>query len=275
MKQVWLVVGLVVILYIGLVIFLYLVQDRLVYFPIRPLTATPADIGLPYESVSLQTSDGVNLSGWFVPVEDARATVLFFHGNAGNISHRLDSIELFHGLRLNVLIIDYRGYGQSEGRPSEQGTYLDAEAAWRYLVDERHIPPEEIILFGRSLGGAVAAWLAQEKSPGMLILESTFTSVPDVAAKHYPFLPVRWLTRVKYNTLARLPEIESPVLVIHSPDDEIIPYSHGQALFAAAQAPKEFLELRGGHNEGVFLWRGFYETGLDGFISRHFPKTQD
>jgi fermentation-respiration switch protein FrsA (DUF1100 family) len=269
MKRMWSIIVLVVSLYIGVVLFLFLVQDQMVYFPTRGITVTPADIGLTYEPAWLETADGVKLFGWFVPVEQARGVVLFLHGNAGNISHRLDSIDTFHRLRLSVFIIDYRGYGQSEGKTSEQGTYLDAEAAWHYLVDERQIPPNEIILFGRSLGGAVAAWLAQKYSPGGLILESTFTSVPDVAAKHYPFLPVRLLARLKYNTLERLSEINCPVLIVHSPDDEIIPYSHGQQLFAAAQEPKEFLKLSGGHNEGVFISGKQYEAGLDVFITKY------
>ncbi|MFC1976070.1 alpha/beta hydrolase [Chloroflexota bacterium] len=268
----WSIIGFAIILYIGLVTSLFIFQDRLIYFPIRNITATPADIGLPYEPVWLETADGVRLSGWFVPAEKARGVVLFFHGNAGNISHRLDSIKTFHRLGLSVFIIDYRGYGQSEGKISEQGTYLDAEAAWHYLVEERQIPPGEIILFGRSLGGAVATWLAQKYTPGMLIVESTFTSVPNVAAKHYPFFPVRLLARIKYNTLEHLPQIDCPILVVHSPDDEIIPYSHGQELFGTAQEPKHFLKLKGGHNEGVFVSGKLYEDGLDNFITQYVSR---
>ncbi|MBN1993769.1 MAG: alpha/beta hydrolase [Anaerolineae bacterium] len=267
-----LIIILGIVLYISLVAFFFFIQERLIYFPTRRITATPADIGLAYEAVWLETTDGVKLSGWFIPAEEARGVVLFLHGNAGNISHRLDSLEIFHRLGLSVLIIDYRGYGQSEGQPSEQGTYLDAEAAWHYLVKERQIPPGQIILFGRSLGGAVAARLAQQNNPGALILESTFTSVPDVAAKYYPFLPVRLLARFKYNTLARLPQINCPVLVVHSPDDDIIPYSHGKQLLAAAPEPKEFLALKGGHNEGIFISGKQYEAGLDAFISKYLGQ---
>jgi fermentation-respiration switch protein FrsA (DUF1100 family) len=203
-----------------------------------------------------------------VPARQERGVILFFHGNAGNISHRLDTLEIFHTLGLSTFIIDYRGYGQSEGRPSEQGTYLDAEAAWRYLVEQRQVPPERMIIFGRSLGGAVAAWLAQAHPPRALILESTFTSLPDMAATYLPFLPVRSLARFDYNTLARLPDIHCPVLVVHSPDDEVVPYSHGRQLFEAASEPKEFLELRGGHNEG-FLISDNYQAGLEAFIARY------
>jgi fermentation-respiration switch protein FrsA (DUF1100 family) len=272
MKPMALIFVFILGLCLGILVFLYLIQDRLLYFPLAHLSATPADINLSYEPVTLTTSDGVMLSGWFIPAENARGVVLYFHGNAGNISHRLDSIELFHRLGLTVFIIDYRGYGQSQGRPTEQGTYLDAEAAWHYLVEEQQISPEQIVLFGRSLGGAVAVWLAQQHTPGMLILESTFTSVPDVAAKHYPFLPVRWLSHFQYNSLQRLPTIKCPILVIHSPDDEIVPYDHGQQLFAAAPEPKYFLKLTGGHNQGFLITGQTYQTGLANFINTYLAQ---
>jgi fermentation-respiration switch protein FrsA (DUF1100 family) len=256
-------------LYVAVVALAYVFQERLLYFPLRSLAATPASIGLAYETVSIETEDGLKISGWFVPAERARATLLFFHGNAGNISHRLDSIATFHRLGLNTLIIDYRGYGQSEGKPTERGTYLDTAAAWRYLVEERQVSPEEIIIFGRSLGGAMAAWLAHTHPPKALILESTFTSVPDIAAQAYPFLPVRQLGRINYNTLERLPEIRVPLLIVHSPDDDVIPYHHSQKLFAAANEPKEFLEIRGGHNDGFIISAQTYEAIFDQFISKY------
>lgn len=268
LRMLWLVIGLVVFGYISLAVLLFIFQERLVYFPTRAWQATPADIGLPYEEVWLETGDGISLSAWLAPVDSPRAFILFFHGNGGNISHRLGSLELFHRLGLSTLIIDYRGYGQSEGSPGEQGTYLDAEAAWRYLVEERQIPPERIIVFGESLGGGVASWVAQTHPPAGLILVSTFTSVPDMGAQVYPFLPVRLLARVQYNTLARLPDIHCPVLIIHSPADEVVPYNHGQQLFAAANAPKEFLEIRGSHNGGLALSAAQYEAALERFVAR-------
>jgi pimeloyl-ACP methyl ester carboxylesterase len=259
----------VVTLYLGLTLLLFLFQARFIYFPIAAWAATPARIGLPYETVTLTTSDGVDLSAWFIPAPEARHVLLFFHGNAGNISHRLTSIEQFHQLGLAVFIIDYRGYGQSEGSPTEAGTYLDAEAAWRYLIEEQGFKPSQIILFGRSLGGAVATWLAQHRRPAALIIESTFTSVPDMAAAQFPFLPTRLLTRIRYDTYTRLPQVTCPVLVIHSPEDEIIPYSHGERLFAVAPAPKMFLKLKGGHNDGFLLSGPAYEAGLQAFLTRY------
>jgi hypothetical protein len=260
--------GLGAVFYAGLTLVLYLLQERLIYFPTYTWEATPAEIGLPFEEVWLETADGVKLSGWFVPAPQPRGTVLFFHGNAGNISHRLGSLELFHRLGLNTFILDYRGYGRSEGRPSEAGTYLDAGAAWRYLVETRGVPPAEIIIFGESLGGAVAAWTAETYTPGGLILLASFTSIPDMGAQAYPFLPVRLLSRLQYNTLERMPHLNCPVLIIHSPQDEIVPFRHAQRLFEAAQQPKQFLEIRGDHNGGPLLSAQVYERGLAEFITK-------
>jgi uncharacterized protein len=254
--------------YLGFALMLVLLQSRLVYFPMRQLDATPARIGLTYEDVWLRTEDGLRLHGWWVPATEERGTVLFFHGNAGNISHRLLSIESFHRLGYSTFIFDYRGYGQSQGRPSEAGTYLDGEAAWRYLLAERGIPANRIALFGRSLGAAVAAAIAERERPAAVILESTFTSVPDLGAELYPFLPVRWLARIRYDTLARVPQIAAPLLVVHSPDDEIIPFSHGRRLWEAASEPKAFLQLSGGHNDGFVVTGERYERGIAEFLER-------
>ena len=160
----------------------FVFQSRLVFFPDRRMAGTPADIGLGYEDVFITAADGVTLHGWFVPGE-GRQTVLFFHGNAGNISHRLDSIRIFHSLGLAVMAVDYRGYGRSEGRMSEQGSYRDAEAAYRYLIEDRCIDPESIVFFGRSMGSAVAIELATRFRPAALIAESCFTSLRDVGAE--------------------------------------------------------------------------------------------
>ncbi|UCC16592.1 MAG: alpha/beta fold hydrolase, partial [Dehalococcoidales bacterium] len=184
MIAVWIIVAIVVI-YMLFVLYLFLFQSKFVYYPeypVRTVTETPESIGLNYGKVILEVEKGERISGWFVTVENSRGVVLFCHGNAGNIGHRLESIRIFAELGLDVLIFDYRGYGESEGKPSELNTYGDAEAAWKYLVEERHIDPGKIIVFGRSLGGGVASYIASGFSPGMLILESTFSSLPEVAA---------------------------------------------------------------------------------------------
>ena len=257
--------------YLLLCLYLYFMQEKLLFYPDtggRDLVDKPSDIGLQFDTVQISTSDNIWLYGWYIPAERSRATLLFFHGNAGNISHRLDSIRIFHDLGLSVLIFDYRGYGRSGGKISEPGTYLDGEAVWNYLVDAKKVDPQQVILFGRSLGGAVAADIAAKHHPGALILESTFTSVPDMAARLYPVFPVRLLARFIYNTRLALQSVTCPVLIIHSPDDEIIPFENGRILYETAGEPKHFLEIRGGHNDGFLVSGSTYTDGLKDFLDR-------
>jgi len=268
MSAIWIVI-VVVGIYIIFAGFFFVSQSRYVYYPELVLSADPSHIGLPFENISFETKDRLRLSGWFIPKENARGVLLFCHGNAGNIGHRLESIQDFHQLGLDIFVFDYRGYGESEGKPTEMGTYEDAEAAWRYLVEERQVNPDKIVVFGRSLGGAVASWLASRHTPGALILESTFTSLPDIAATLYPYLPVRLMLRFKYNTVEYLSEVNCPALIIHSRDDEIMPFIHGQRLFETAPEPKKFLELTGTHNEGFIISGTRYEEGLNTFIHEY------
>ena len=271
-EKFWFIAGPLIIgiigAYIIVLVYFSIFQARLVYFPEKIMISTPETIGLQYEDVSLKTADGVSLFAWFIPSEKSKGTILFCHGNAGNISHRLETIQIFHRMGLNILIFDYRGYGKSGGKPSEKGTYLDAEAAWKYLVEERKIKPAKIILYGRSVGGAIAAWLAKEQTiKAALIMESTFTSVKDLGAQVYPFLPIRLMSRFNYSALDYLSQVNCPVLIIHSRDDEIIPISHGEKLFEIANEPKSFLEIKGTHNAGFIISAESYEEGLDAFIS--------
>jgi fermentation-respiration switch protein FrsA (DUF1100 family) len=262
----------VLVVYCALALYVYLMQPRLLYYPNLPgreLVGTPADIGLEYEPVTLVTGDGVRLGAWFIPHAAGDATLLFLHGNAGNISHRLDSIRQFHDLGLQVLILDYRGYGESEGSPTETGTYDDATAAWHYLITQRGIAPRDIVLFGRSLGANIAAELATRTRPGALVMESAFTSVPDMAETIYPWLPTRLLSRYRYDAYKQLAHISCPLLIVHSRDDEIIPYTHGQRLFERAREPKQFLELRGGHNDGFLVTGRDYLEGIGKFLSEY------
>ncbi|WP_305264311.1 alpha/beta hydrolase [Nitrosomonas sp.] len=261
--------------YLGVVLLVYFGQPRLVYFPEKQLSITPEAIGLDYTSVNIATSDGETLHGWWMSVPDAKGTVLFFHGNAGNISHRINYLEMFKRLGYNTLLFDYRGYGQSSGVPSESGTYLDAQAAWRYLTETRDIAPAQIVLFGESLGGAVAAWLAVQEKPGLLALASTFTSVPDLAAEIYPFLPVRWISRFDYDTRKSLQLVTCPVFIAHSPQDEIIPFEHGQQLFQAAPEPKQFLELEGGHNIGFIFMQPLWIKSLGAFMDENLKHAAE
>jgi fermentation-respiration switch protein FrsA (DUF1100 family) len=256
-------------IYLGIVALMYVSQSRQVYFPVSTLVTTPAAHGMAYEDVFFETEDGLRLHAWMVPAPQPRGVLLFFHGNAGNISHRIDSIRIFRDLGLSVFILDYRGFGRSEGRPSEVGTYRDAMAAWRQLSEELGVPPGQIVVFGRSLGAAVAAWLAARESPAAVILESPFTSAPDLGAELMPWLPVRWLLRFEYDTRAAVADIRAPLLVIHSRDDEIVPFHHGRAVFEAGAEPKEFAEIRGGHNDGFLRSLPQYEAALRAFLDRH------
>ncbi len=255
--------------WILLTILFYFFQPGYIYLPSRNVEVTPAALSLPFEEVHFTASDGTRLHGWFIPQENAQATLLFLHGNAGNISHRLRSIALFRNLGLSIFIFDYRGYGMSEGSPTENGTYLDAEAAWQYLNRERSIPANHLIIFGRSLGGAIAAWLATQQPAAAVILESTFTSVEDMARHYYPYLPVRWLLRIKYPTIERMSGIKSPLLLIHSADDDIVPFTQGQALFNNARQPKTFLKIHGDHNYGFIENESLYLNGIKTFLSRY------
>lgn len=255
-------------LFVCLLAFLY--QSRLMFFPDPDVQGAPGDIGLDFRELFLVNDAGKRIHGWFVPAPDARYTLLFCHGNAGNISQRLDSIRLFHELGLSVFIFDYSGYGKSEGRPSEKATYLDSRAAWDYLVGELEIDPGDIILFGRSLGGAVAIELATEvgsrKQLRGLIVESCFTSAVELGARVYPWLPVRFLARIRYDSMSRIREVDVPKLFIHSIEDEIVPFGMGRRLYNRARRPKTFVKIRGGHNDGFMVSNAKYRDALAGFI---------
>jgi uncharacterized protein len=256
------------LIYAALAALIFFVQPKLVYYPEigRGIAETPHSSGLIYESVEVETADGERLHGWFVPAPDAKATVLFFHGNAGNISHRIGYLSMFYRLGYNTFIFDYRGYGESSGKPTEQGTYRDAVAAWQYITEKKAIPPADVVLFGESLGGAIASWLAAREIPGVLVLVSAFTSVPDMGAQLYPYLPIRRLSRFEYNTLEHLKDVTCPVFVAHSPQDEIVPFAQGRAVYDAARNPKQFLELQGGHNDGFIYVREDWTNALGKFI---------
>lgn len=241
-------------------------QPAMVFYPYKALAATPADWQLDYDQVRLMTEDGISLHGWYLPQPGSQRALLFLHGNGGNISHRGDSLKIFHRLGFNVFIFDYRGYGQSSGSPSEAGLYKDATAAWQYLSKQRGFASKDIVVFGRSLGGSVASRLAVEVEPAALILESTFSSARDMAQELFPLLSPMLIMRYDFNTAATIKQVHCPVLVMHSPDDEIIPFSLGQKVYEAANQPKSFIRLRGDHNSGFINSQPAYEQGLAEFI---------
>jgi hypothetical protein len=260
--------------YFVLCLMLFFFQSRMIYFPEigREDFVTPQQAGMDYQEVTINAA-GEKLHSWFVPAPQARGVVLFFHGNAGSISHRLDYLRMFRELGFSILIFDYRGYGKSSGEPSEIGTYQDAEAAWNYLVETKRIAPSSIVLYGESLGGAVAAWLAARVKPRALIITSTFTSLPDLGAKLYPLFPVRLLTRYEYNAKKYLQAATCPVLIVHSREDEIVPFEHGEQLYTAAHEPKQLLEIHGGHNTSLILSRDLWMKGVGAFLDRYMGAT--
>ena len=256
--------------YAGVSFVMYFIQSKFVYHPRRELSGTPSDNGLDFEDATLTTEDGIVIHGWFVPAEHQRCTILFCHGNTGNIADRRGMIEIYHRIGMSVFIFDYRGFGKSGGVPTEEGTYLDAETAWKYLTETRGIDPGSIVIWGRSLGGAVGARLARDRKPGALVLESTFISLTELGRTLYTWLPVRLLLRFTYPTIDFLRGVTCPVLVIHSPEDDLVPAGHGRALFAAAHDPKDFVEISGGHNHGNLDSATQYSAGIDQFIGKYF-----
>lgn len=258
--------------FVNLAFFMCGCTFNVIYYPEKMIHSTPSSLDLYYEDVSFKASDGMDLSGWWVPAEHSRGTVLFCHGNGGNISHCLDTLRTGNRLGLNVFVFDYRGYGNSDGSPSEQGTYRDGEASWDYLVTARKIAPEKIVIWGRSLGGAVAARTAVRHQAGVLIVESAFTSVKDLVNDRFSWVPSWVMADYHYDTRESLGKVRVPVLVIHSPDDEIVPFQHGKALYDSIPGPKAFVEIKGSHNRGFIESRAVYESSIDEFISRYLVE---
>ncbi len=255
------------VIWLGFGLLLFLTQSRYVYAPSKEITATPADAGLAFEAITLTTSDAERLLAWHVPgPTNARGSVIICHGNAGNIGDRLPLLAALHKLGMSALIFDYRGFGASTGKPSEKGTYLDARAAWDWLVGQRRTQPGKIIIMGRSLGGAVASRLAAEINPAGLVIESSFSSLPDLAAALYPLWPARLMCRFRYDNIGNIKNIRAPVLVAHSPDDEMIPFAHGRRIFDSANEPRQFVALKGSHNAGEIMDDIEYLKTLDAFF---------
>ncbi len=265
----WIIIISVSLVYLSLGLLLYFFQSHIIYQPHKELIGSPQDIQLDYENIVFQSSDGTHLNGWFIRAKEPRGVLFFCHGNAGNMSHRLETLRLYNRLGLSVFVFDYRGYGRSEGKPDEKGTYLDAEAAWNYLTTQKKVSQDQIIVLGRSLGGGIALGLAGKIHPKAFIIESSFTSVPDLASKYYFFLPISWITRFSYDNLKQIPLIDCPVLVIHSKEDRVIPFEHGVKLYKAAKEPKDFLEITGTHGDGFLTSGQVYEQKVKAFIDRY------
>ncbi len=245
---------------------------QLIYSPSSRVTNTPAKIGLLFDNVFITTPDGININGWFVPADvelPTAPTLLFFRRSTGNMSDSLDKLRLFHDLGLTVFIIDYRGYGKSGGVPSEQGLTQDAVAAYFYLTGQRGVPTEQLFLFGETLGAAVAIDLATKVDAAGLIAEAAFTSIFDRVQQDRPYLPLQLLTRDKYDCAAKIRNVRMPVLLVHSADDEIVPFREAELLYAAARDPKELFSIHGTHADAFVSSFDTYYDKIALFISQH------
>jgi fermentation-respiration switch protein FrsA (DUF1100 family) len=236
------------------------------YHPEKELTYLPSHLRLAFEDVNFQAPDGTALHGWYLPAESAELTLLFCHGNAGNLSHRVEKLRRLSSLGVNIFIFDYAGYGQSAGRPSEKATYRDVQAAYAYLIGQRRTRPDQIVLYGESLGSAVAVDLAVIKPVRAVILESPFTSTIAMGELLLPWLPVRAIVRHRYDTLSKIARVNVPLLILHSRDDEIVPFTMARQLYEAATAEKDFLELQGGHNDGFEISGATYTEKIAQFL---------
>jgi len=240
-------------------------ENRSVFFPTKNIEFTPEQINLSFEDIYIDTKDRLKINGWFIPGGNVKYTLLFCHGNAGNIGDRLDKISLLHGLGMNIFIIDYRGFGRSQGRVSEDSIYLDAKAAYDYLLNSRKIKREHIILYGESIGSAVVIDLAAKEKIGGLIVEGAFSKGRDIAEKIYPFLPA-FLFSNKFDSLEKIKKVNAPKLFIHSENDEMIPLSLAEKLYHAAPQPKRFVKIIGGHNTAFLDSQPVFLAAVGSFI---------
>jgi len=251
--------------YVVLATFLYFYQDKFMFVPTHNVVMLPEEVGLTYSNVELEVSPGEIVKGWYFPVDDSANTVLFCYGNGGNMSRRMYTIQFFLDLGVNLFIFDYRGFGQSDGKPSESNTYDDAEAAYHWLVDNKGLSPDKIVIFGRSMGGGVATELATRVPSAGLVVESSFTSVVELSSLMFPYMFADKLGRSRFLSIDKIATINRPLLVTHSREDDMVPFSMGQEMYAKAKEPKRFVEFTGAHND-----RGYYEDSAYVSIMQSF-----
>lgn len=248
-------------------------ENSLIYHPVKypkGLWET-SEMPLPIQDVWFEAKDGVKLHGWYIPREKAVATLLFFHGNAGNITNRLENIFFLHHLDLNVFIFDYRGFGRSEGDPDEKGVQLDSQAAYDTVLTQPGVSVPSLFIFGRSLGGAFASYTASRNPAAGLILESTFTNADEMADKMFPILPVGWFISSELNTQGYVAHLNIPKLFIHGTQDTLIPFTMGRELYKGAAEPKEFYSIVGaGHNNTYRVGGKEYFDTIQAFVTRTF-----
>ncbi len=255
---------LVVVLIIKTLVFLG--EEKNLYIPNSIITLTPQNIGIKYEDLYFKTKDGQSLNGWFIPAKDARITILYFSGREGNLSDILPQVIFFNAMGVNVFDFDYRGFGNSSGKPNEKGLYEDGRAAYDYLMTRKDINKDKIIVYGKSLGGPVAADLCLNRKLAALILEGAFPSLRTYVGDMGGFLPTEWLVSEKFDTLTKVKNIHIPKLIVHGMDDDVIPFPEGRLIFNKAALPKEFLPYDGGHDDEVFVTSDDYKNRLNKFF---------
>lgn len=263
-------VRIIAIAYSTLLIGFYFFQSRLIFVPTKGLQTTPKEIGIKFETHIIGKD---KVYSWFIPAKNKEVmTVLICHGNAGNISNRLSTIDFYHRqIGLNVMIFDYSGYGKSPGKVSEENTYKNTQDVFDYMVNTLKISPDKIVVDGRSLGGAIAIDLATKRQFKGLIIQSTFTSIYEMAKSMFPILPAKWVQHIYYDSISKVEKIQCPILHFHSPDDQIIPYKMGTELFKKLPSPKQFVEIHGGHNSGWMDSMETYEPAIKNFIQTLTP----
>ncbi len=265
-RMVFLGVRILVLVYLGLLFLLFACQKQIIFPATRGAIRSPDVLGWAYENLALDV-DGETTHGWFLTVDQAKGTILFSHGNGGNIDLWLDAVAVYRRMGFNVLLYDYGGYGLSTGKPSEKRCYADIRAMWRWLTETKGLPESSIILVGRSLGAAVTAQLALEVEARAVVLESPFLSIPAMAKRSFPFFPARLLVRHVFDNEAKVGHIAAPLLIVHSREDTLVPFDHGRRLFEVAQPPKSFLEVHGDHNEWSLVSEEEYERGFLDFVT--------
>ncbi len=254
---------------VGFWVVFHFAQTSLIFHSDRELTRTPDSLGWPYEDVTIPVGNHTT-HGWFIPVKPERGVVLYCHGNDGNMATHLGAVRICRDLGFSVLLFDYGGFGASTGHPSEKRSYADAEAMWRWLTGTRQVSPGQIVVWGTSFGGGTAAELATRTKPAAVVLESTYLSIPKAAFRDYPWFPT-FLVRHRFDNERKMDRLTSPLLVIHSLDDELYPFEHGQRLYELANSPKQFLEIRGDHCGGTMVSAKVYRKGVEQFLTPLLP----
>ncbi|MEE8149864.1 MAG: alpha/beta hydrolase [candidate division Zixibacteria bacterium] len=268
-RMFWIVLATILAVYSAFCVYIYMAQDRMFYFPTKDFAVNPDDYDLNFQDVFINVGQDETIHGWYFSQaqnQNAARTVLVCHGNGGNISHRLETVIFLLQRGVNVMMFDYRGYGRSSGRPRETNTYDDVKAAYDWLISEKSAIPDDIIIFGRSLGGAVAVDLASKENCGGLIVESSFDSAREMAKGYFPFFPAGLLIKYSYDSISKISKVNCPKLFTHSPADDLVPFDRGKKLFEAAPEPKSFYEISGGHNERTYLDDPGYIKAIDNLL---------